>query len=308
MFSWQRIAGILFHAAIIGGLVAGWLHRPAIGDTIWLSNGSQQHGRVLSRDGRQIRWLPWEGGKFGSPTELDQEQVEDLAINFDSNRLANLNSQSPAGYFDYAEELALQTGDPTALRLARRLYWLAVKHTRHHATYRSMLESSLRALAHLEQDPQRRTAIELYLAVQTGQPPQPNMGRQIELESTTTQQQQIMLDLVQAIRRRQSQAAIQILSNSDHDAVIEAWSTRCGRDDLDRMARKPLSIDDLRLLVSLELDLLKLETDSTGNSPRSNWLDQARRGTADALVPPNLESLTEFELNLDPFESGRFDY
>ncbi len=308
MFSWQRIAGILLQAAIIGGLVAGWLHRRANGDTIWLSDGSQRHGRVLSRDGRQVRWLPWEDGKFGSPTELDQEQVEVLAINFDSNRLANLSSQSPADYFDYAEELALQTGDPTALRLARRLYWLAVKHTRHQATHRGMLESSLRALAHLEHDPQRRAAIELYLAMQTGQPPQLNKNRRIELESTTTQQQQIMLDLVQAIRRRQSQAAIRILSNSDHDEAIEAWSARCGRDDLDRMVRKPLSIDDLRLLVSLELDLLKLESDSATSSPRRNWLDQARRGTADALVPPDLESLSEFDLNLDPFEPGRFDY
>ena len=306
MLSWQRIARMLFQAAIIGGLVVGWLH-PAMGDTIWLTDGSQQHGRVISRDSRLLRWLPWENGKFGSPIEFDQEQVEDLAVNFDPLRLASLSPQTPERYFDYAEELALQTGDPTALRLAHRLFWLAVKHTRHHEMRGGVLESSLRALSYLEQDPQRRAAIELYLALQTGQPPQPKMDRRIELESTTTQQQ-IMLDLVQAIRRRQSQAAIEILSNSDHDAAIEAWSARCGRDDLDRMARKPISIDDLRLLVSLELDLLKLEPDSASNSPRSKWLEQARRGTADALVPPDLESLTEFDLNQDRFEPGRFDY
>ena len=290
-------------------LVLGWTSSLQA-DTVWLKDGTRLHGRVVSRSTTSIQWLAWDGSAFGEMREIDRNQVAATHVNFDSARLNQLTPERPTGYLEYAEELAMQTTDPTALRLAKRLYWLAALHgNSSKPSERWVVTSGLTGLRQLESNGSRKQELNILLALKSGRLTSTTKTTPRPAQNGLSPQPDSWLDLLRAIRRERRQAALQILANPNNQTWLDDETLPISRSELDRLSRSKLSDQQLRLILQLELKALA-EDEPTLDSQTSSlsWWEQGRKSAAGLTVLPSLGLLGEPGWTTEPFELNKFDY
>ena len=112
-----RIAAVGFALILVGGSRLGAV-------VIEKIDGTRIVGFLVSADANQVVIRPDNDGSDERIT-IPRSEIEFLLKSFDPARLEELDPSKPAGYRDYAEELAEKRGDPEALEVSRRLYLLA---------------------------------------------------------------------------------------------------------------------------------------------------------------------------------------
>ena len=183
------------------------------GDVVWLKGQeSPIFGRIESESDQEVQIRVFENGQYGAKTSLSRDQIEAFVANINANRLAQLEPSRPDLYRDYAEELSVQKNDPAAKSLAQRLYLLAAANASHPSFADGtrdveLQRSALLGLTSLADTATERRRIEVFRFLVD----RDSAGNGLLVASEapesqrTNSQNQRMLELVQAIRREQTE-------------------------------------------------------------------------------------------------------
>jgi|GEM_PF-6725415 len=147
----RAVGGTWFFAVLFCIQLAG----PSYADTVWLKNDATPiHGRI-TRIGPDVIVLELTATNVTSET-LPRSGIRTWHRSIDPARLESLGPESPAGYLDYAEELAGFRFDPVAIELSRRLAVIAlhldIKNNNDGKTGPTVAMQSLVILCNLERD------------------------------------------------------------------------------------------------------------------------------------------------------------
>ncbi|MEL7497895.1 MAG: hypothetical protein AAFN77_09815 [Planctomycetota bacterium] len=308
-------------------------HRCAHGDVVWLKDGQTVYGKIESRDDTKLTIRSGIGDEARSRSILNSE-IQLVRVNVDEQRLSELDPASPSAYLEYAEELAAEASDPYAKSLAIRLYLLTANlshrdsSNEHQGNYRSALIGTLS----LESDDRRRQSVRALLLRSTGEI---RFAKpEIQVSGVTQADRTLMLKLVKHLRRRESQAAIDLLRKQQMRESALKWASDLTLDELDRLARstelKPI---ELNRLLSVELQLLRENRRGRSNNDESDvqgrqsapkgsesrnradglsesWAEQSTAMAKTANRLPTLEELfeqwPEFDFRATRFQNGQW--
>ena len=293
-----------------------WIGLPTIGvgDIIWMrGNDVPVFGRIESQADQELEIRIFENGSYGEKTTIPRELVEQMVVNIDANRLARLDPAKPESYRDYAEELAAQKKDLAAKHLAQRLYLLAAANAENNRTGDNrrkiaIQRSALLGLASLAESASERRRIDVLRHLLT--PASLDSGPLIARDPTTIPESSsrtaLMLDLVRAIRREQTQHALQLLSSPENRTIFADWREVCSLEELDQIARanRPSQVQ-LSQLLAIELQIVR--TDSSSNIPVRqvrNWGDHAMQVSNSLGVLPTFDDVTPFDPRKSVYRNG----
>ena len=270
-------------------------------DVIWFRAGKTAvPGQVVSESENEIVFRRFRDGKFLSAQTISRDDIKVLVVNIDPVRLGKLSPENPAGYRDYAEELATQLKDPVALDLARRLYLLAAANSEG-----DLRTEALRGLASLSRTDQERYQLEMFRHLTD-----PGSGNfeivPIEADSMPTEEEKaMMLGLVTAIRQERFSTALKLLKPRVNRQAIDKWKTICTLEEIERIANvnRPNKAQ-LSKLLSIETTIRS--EDSIAKLKNQEWGDQAMQPSSNAGRLPTIENVTRFDPSKSVFRNSRW--
>lgn len=274
----------------------------SVADVLWMADGRQLYGQVLKRGDGQLVLKPWESGRWQTPRNLKLDQVLQVRVNLRSGEWEQLNPDQPQRYLELAETLAIESADPSAAQVARRLYLLAVCYGTP-----DQVERGLHGLRQLTPAGEQLQSIEAYQFLQSGIQPSAAQPTSVPEEPLDAETRTKFLTLVQTIRREASQQAINLLRD---EFLRERWKSlrlNCPLAELDQMARAPsLSRDQMRKLLTLEVALLSRAPKLPGPSSRGGWSEQSLHTEGGIHRLPTLDQLTEFDPESCVYRDGQW--
>ena len=278
---------------------------PADGDVVWIRGASDPvSGQIVSQSKDQVRIKVFADGKFGEVKTYPAAQVETTVVNIDPQRLADLNPDNPVAYRNYAEELSAQRSDPAAISLARRLYLLAATNSA-----KSELRSgSILGLISLATNESQRRKLELYRQLNDPDSRGPKLDSPpAKSNPPTASQRELMLKVIVAIRREDTETAAGLLSSRENRKSLKGLAQFCSLEELDQIAaaKQPSKLQ-LGELLSAELAIRQPEP-TTNSRPQSNktaWDDLAMEPVSEFSVLPNDTNVTQFDPGKSVYRSG----
>jgi hypothetical protein len=238
--------------------------------------------------------------------ELLRSEIDDILIAVSNERLESLRPDRPAGYRDYAEELAEKRKDPDARVTGLRLYLIAA-----YLDSEKLGRSSLLGMVGLARTPseQRRFRAMAFLL-------DPKHDRSLLQGSAKTtgpaakvddEGQDVLLKAVRAFRRGERRTAMILAGRPVVQKAFARFSDVLTHEEFTSIG-KEVPPDILRKVLTLELILSGRETaagdqSADDSAPWSRIVE--REGTAP--VPSlSLERLTEFDPRECIFREGKW--
>lgn len=289
----------------------------SVADVVWVDGQAKPlYGQIISNTPEQIDLQVFENGKLGRIEKISRSRIEQFISNIDTQRLEKLSPDKPADYRDYAEELASQRADPAARQLAHRLYVIAAANSEgDNETANEIRNSALAGLISIADSDADRARLQLLRFLVSPDVDQVETFSESKSAAPYSEDQaQLMLKLVQAIRKENFEQAVEMLSSRDKQAVFQIWSKTCSLEELNRIARvnRP-SKPQLSKLLRIELQILSSADPLTGETPstlpsgrRQSWGDFATQGTGFLSVVPSFENVTSIDPRNSVFRSGRW--
>lgn len=289
---------------------------PISADVVWINGqATPLYGRIVSSTPEQIELQVFENDKLGRIEKISRSQIEQWIVNIDTRRLEQLSPANLFEYRDFAEELASQQNDPSARSLARRLYLVAAANSTGDDDAIELRNSALAGLISIagSSDERRRLKMLRYLVspddVEAG-----DVGDSRSVaEPRSKAQTDLMLQLVQAIRKENSLQATKLLSTQANRAVFQNWSEICSLEEMDRIARvnRP-SKPQLSKLLRIELQIRSANVVNDQGAAvlpsgrRQGWGDFAMQETGILSVVPSFENVTTIDPYKSVFRNGRW--
>ena len=262
----KRVVEHFFIQAVLVAVVLFWTST-VTADVVWMKGTDStrpRYGRIVKVSSESIQFRAVDGFKDGKLGYGKAETIQKSALaawhqNVDEKKLKSLVPGNPQGYRDYAESLAAQKRDPVARMLARRLYVNAYKHGDER-----MREACLGGLIGLALSQEERSRLQRLRTPG-------KKGTQKPVKRMSKEQRVLLLKLVQAIRRSESQSAGSLLKawkSSGADVLAMDWLS--GLVTQDR-----LSDFDLGRLLDLEIRLRTGRSVSVGPAGSGFWAEMA---------------------------------
>jgi len=265
---------------------------------------SPRYGRLVNNSDDDVVLFRARVGEDTEELSLPRDKVELLIVNFDEQRLSQLDPGKLRDYRDYAEELSAQKRDPVARELAIRLYLIAAANGFQRVATRSVAESGLAGLPGLARNEAEKKAFEVLRFIYDRQDHLPRGEPEAtatapEDEPIDTQTQSDLLQALRRIRREDSKAANEILTKEAVRKELERWTGICSTADIQEMlSTNRLSHSQLAKLLKLELAIQSGELPKPQREPTS-WADQSIQSGQGWTQLPDFATVTEF----DPFRS-----
>lgn len=235
---------------------------------------------------------------------IRKSNIEDVLRAVSEQRLAALQPEKPAGYRDYAEELAEKKRDPDAHATSMRLFLIAAHLDPENLGRSSLLgminlarhpreERRLRALAYL-MDPNHDRR---FLQAGEGSRPAPNLNEE---------HRQVLLQALQAKRRGDTRMIENLARRPILQEAFEALD-----DDLTYQQFSQMSQDlqpaELLALVRLELRLTgeRQGADPTP-SPAGTWSQLVKHGATEPTRAVSFDSLAPFDPEKCVYRDGQW--
>ena len=299
----MRYRGFLVSMLLSGLVGIAGLCRDCHADMLYRHDGSPPMvGTFVRETERQIVFL--EHFRSGATKEqtLFKADVLRLIRTIDKERLKNLNPESPATYYEYAEELAGYKLDFVAQQLAVRLFLIAARHSTEQVRQSSLL--ALHALFSDEIKRRRTRALALLTLPSRYQHPFLKTRTESSLKSEVRDQ---LLAIVKQIRNgKRSDAAVALKSDSMRAAMsrftrIATW---------DAVYRIAISgepkMEQMLILVKLELALRADELQQQQEPEGFRWFQDVQRKDSFATEWVTFENLTRFDPGLSVFRDGKW--
>lgn len=254
-----------------------------------------------------------------SPSEIEFEEIflsgsskrrnvfraDTIAVirTIDNQRLAQLTPGKPADYFEYAEELTAYKQDFVAQQLAVRLYLIAAKNSSGNLTNSSFLgllktaENSeqakrIRALALLHLDDENRE----HLMRTIGDRKQQNQnGKESLLQAILLLRSGKLAEAGTLLKEPNVRAA------ADQFQKTTSWQTLYG---LSRV--KQLTLEQLRTVVRVELELRQRQSENAASRPGINWNTYASQPAQAKLQWIGYDNVTPYDPAQDVFRDGKW--
>ncbi len=305
----------LARAAVL--VLAGVFIRSTAADVVWINGQSTpMSGQIVASTPEQIELRVFENGELGRVEKIARSRIEQLITNIDTQRLEQLSPENPAGYRDYAEELASQRIDPAARKLAQRLYLIAASiSSGGNGTSREICNSAMAGLISLsESEADRGRLLMLRFLISPDADAMDVVPASKRSIPGSAEHAKLMLELVQSIRMENSDHAVKLLSSENNREIFQKWSDICSLEEIDRIAgvNRP-SKPQLSKLLQIELQILTNASASTGETPEAvpsgrqfNWGDFATQGSGFLGVVPSFENITAMDPRESVYRSGRW--
>jgi len=281
----------------------------AAGDMVWVKGQEKPlSGRIVSQSDAEIQIEKFVEGRFGEVTSIRTDQVDSVVVNFDPERLAELSPDNPTAYRNYAEELCTQRADPAAIHLARRLYLLAAANSVN-SSQKGLRAGAILGLISLAPDESQRQNLELFhrLFHPSTEPQEAKSKTQSAVDNPPTEvEKELMLKIVIAIRRENSETAIGLLGSAQNRESIKKLSNLCTLQELDLIATsdQPSKLQ-LRKLLSVELAIRQPGIASPQPVlSRSSWGELAMQPAPKFSALPTFANVTEFDPNRSVYRNG----
>jgi hypothetical protein len=254
---------------------------------------------------------PLQEGGF-SEQAIPREDIEELIITVEPERLETLDPKEPGRYREYAEELIEKQRDPEAREAALRLLHIAAWHSDG-----SLRKSALLGMVSLARTPeeQRRFRAAAYLH-------DPEHDRSLlaevgELPTVRgTAQREPLTDLLAAVRAlRQGMVgeARSIFERPVSKDGLESLTSFVTRDELiAACGARQLSSDQLRKVLLAEVALSRALNERAAESAeksalsQTSWSQAVQTGGLAPLPSIDLLSLTEFDPRECLFRGGKW--
>lgn len=304
------------HSWLLCCLFAFWIPSLVKGDGIWIKGSDQPiFGQIVAADHQEVQVLVFENGEWSNQQSISRQTIELTVKNFDEQRLSRLSPADPHAYRNYAEELAVQSKDPAAKQLARRLFLLAAALAENEDTDNptepgnesSLQQGALRGLEALTDKPEelRRITILRHLL-------DPNSTRHKSLSTAerstiprSKNDDQLMLELVQAIRQERSAEARTLLAKEENRRSFLFWKSICSLEELERMARVNRATKvGLHKLLMIELSIRLNRQPKQTSQQKNDWGYLADKSPSSLGAIPSFANVTEFSPTKSVYRNG----
>ncbi len=284
-----------------------FLTSAAYGDVIWVRGTNQPiSGQVITQTDEKIEFKVFSDGKFGPIKSFPISQVETVVVNYDQERLASLSPDNPVAYRNYAEELSTQRSDPAAINLARRLYLLAAANSTKKSQH-DLRSGAILALISLTTEQKQRRHLEMFYRLS-----EPESGKLKPAASSpppklpTKADRELMLRVVVAIRRENSEVAMGLIRSEENRKSFEKWEQLCTLEELTRIAAADYpSRSQLGRLLAVELAARQPETAKLDpGSKKMTWGELAMEPGTEFSVLPTIANVTQFDPEKSVYRNG----
>lgn len=285
-------------------------------DVVWVkSQPTPLFGQVITNTPEQVQIRLIENGQPGKTKSIERSMVEQIVINIDAKRLAGLSPDNPQDYRDYAEELASQTIDPAARELARRLFLISAK-IAEDKSETDVCASALSGLISLTDAESERRQLEMlqFLVNPEANEPESNSESGRADHSPSKLENEMMLRLVRAIRREDSDQAIRLLGSQSNRVAIRKWSEICTPEEFDQIAKvnRP-SKSQLGKMLQIEWQILTamrqspdMKSGKIKTRRVETWGDFASQDSGNPRLVPSFENVTAMDPRKSIFRNGRW--
>jgi len=283
-------------------------------DVVWVKNQpTPLFGQIVSNTPEQVQIRMIANGQPGKIKSIERSKVEQIIINIDAKRLAGLSPDKPLDYRDYGEELASQKIDPAARELARRLFLISAKIAQDRSET-EVCASALSGLISLTNAESERRQLKMlqFLVNPNAVEPESNPESGPTDNSPSELENDLMLQLVRAIRREDSDLAIKLLSSQSNRQVFRKWIEICTPEEFDRIAKvnRP-SKSQLEKLLQIEWQILTATRQSTNEKSGGiksgrveTWGDFASQPSGNPGMVPSFENVTSMDPRKSIFRNG----
>lgn len=298
---------------ILACLLAGWMTasgRAAI--VLPKGDGPPIAGFLVHEDSTKIVLREQLADGTFKDREIMRSQIDEVIITVSAGRLESLRPDDPAGYRDYAEELAEKRKDPEARATAVRLYLIAA-----HLAPEKLGRSCLMGMAALADDP---ADVREYRALAYLLDPahNPELLKRSDAPSQPARRvaQANATELVDALRLlRQGKYALAAQKAEAAEPLFEEHAHSVSYGEFVRTCKaapsEGPSDDLLRRILHVELTLSdppipheKQETPQ--DAPPADWLQIVTTGGHAPVPSLSLETISEIDPRQFVFRGGRW--